>query len=657
VKKIIPLSLITLSLLNANEVTLESIGVESTYITEVAQNAQTSVDLSEALSENVPSVDMNRRSGIANDIYIRGQKRDNISIDVDGTKVCGACPNRMDPPVSHVLASQIEDIEVIEGPYDVENFGTLSGGVKIKTKQPSEKTQGEVELGLGSWGYKKAGFTVNGGNDIVKMILSTSFENSDQYKDGNGDTLAEQTKKSASFASQYQPQYEDMKAYEKKSLMLKAFVNVAKDQEVRVSYTANRSDDVLYANTAMDAILDDSDIYSISYDLKNISDIYTNSNIQYYYSKVDHPMSTEYRNTALSDANNKTNHMDTTMQGVKFKNTFMLDENEVLVGVDASRRTWNGDYFNNVSGAYLGDSIDESLTKNLAIFSTVKKSMGDFKVKVGARYDKTSITSNSTDTNYYNSLSANIFTTYNLDEDSKVFIGLGQAYRVPDGRELYFKKAGVLYGTPDLKKTKNQQLDFGYELHIDNFDFKLKGFYSKLSDFIYYKDITTANRFKNIDATIYGSEVSSTYYTSDEVYIDGSISYKRGKKDEPLFGQTDTDLADIAPLRAKVALNYEYAMDSLATVSANYSDKWDNFDADNGEQYIPSWTSVDFKLKHAVNKKFDFIVGVNNILDRTYAISNTSKDLTLITTSTNPDEVMLLNEPGRYIYTNLVYRF
>jgi len=655
-KRIIPLSLITLSLLNANEIILDAISVESTYITEVAQNAKTSADLSDAISKNVASVDMNRRSGIANDIYIRGQKRDNISIDIDGTKICGACPNRMDPPVSHVLASQIEDIEVIEGPYDVENFGTLSGGVKIKTKQPMQKTQGEVELGLGSWGYKKAGFSVSGGNDIVKMVLSTSFENSKQYEDGNGDTLAQQTKKNAPVANQYQSQYEDMKAYEKKSLMLKAFVNVAQDQEIRLSYTANRSDDVLYANTPMDAILDDSDIYSIAYDVKNISDIYTDANLQYYYSKVDHPMSTEYRNLATNPMMNKTNHMDTTMQGLKLKNSFMIDAYEILAGIDGSKRTWNGDYFNNVSDAYLGDSIDEAVTKNLAIFSTVKKSVGAFDVKVGARYDKTNVTSNSSDTNHYNSLSANIFTTYNLDDDSKIFVGFGQAYRVPDGRELYFKKAGVLYGTPDLKKTKNQQLDLGYELHLDSIDFKVKGFYSKLSDFIYYQDINTAHRFKNIDATIYGSEITSTYYANDEVFIDGSISYKVGRKDEPLAGQTDRDLADIAPLRAKIALNYEYANDSLATISAEYSDKWNNFDADNGEQEIPSWTSINLKVKHAVSKKFDFIIGVNNLFDKTYAISNTSKDLALVT-STATTDVMLLNEPGRYIYTNMIFKF
>ena len=112
-KKILTLSLATCSLLFSADIQLEKISVESTTIAEVSQSAQISADLSQALSKTVPSIDMSRRSGISNDIFIRGQKRDNISVDIDGAKIYGAGANRMDPPVSHVLTSQIEEVEVI----------------------------------------------------------------------------------------------------------------------------------------------------------------------------------------------------------------------------------------------------------------------------------------------------------------------------------------------------------------------------------------------------------------------------------------------------------------------------------------------------------------------------------------------------------------
>ncbi len=655
-KKTISLSLLVFSSLYASEIALAPINVESTTITEVAQNAQISADVAEALSTPVPSIDMSRRSGIANDVLIRGQKRDNISVEVDGTKIYGACPNRMDPPVSHIVANQIETIEVIEGPYDVTNYGNLSGGLKITTKKPTKDFQGQINLGFGSWNYKKFGATASGGNDLIRVLVTASTESSDQYHDGNSDTLAQQVKKKAPPGNQYQPQYENMQAYKKSSMKAKAFITTTTNQELRLSVTANRSDNVMYPNSPMDAIYDDSNIYSIAYNIDNISDTHKNINLQYYYSDVDHPMSTEYRNSALNPTKNKTNHLWTTMQGVKLKNNFDLNTYKVLFGLEGSKRTWKGEYVNNVSGAFLSNSINDALTKNSALFAQVKKAFGALHVKMGARYDHSTVQDDDSthQANTYNGLGANIFTTYALNNENKLFLGLGQAYRVPDGRELYFLKGATL-GTPTLNQTKNTEVDFGYETDNEYFTFKLKGFYSKLKNYIYINATKSANIFENIDARIYGAELSGSYYINDTVTFDLGASYKRGKKDNALTGQTNTNLADIAPLRANAALNYEYANNSLATLEVQASKRWNKIDDENGEQVLAGWAVFNAKIKHALNKQFDFSVGVNNMFNKTYAQSNTYIDLTLVTTGAG--EKLLLNEPGRYFYTNLDFKF
>jgi len=658
-KKIIPLSLMVIASLYASEVELAPISVESTTITEVAQNAKVSADLAQALSKNVPSVDMSRRSGIANDIFIRGQKRDNISVEVDGTKVCGACPNRMDPPTSHILASQIDEVTVTEGPYDIETFGVMSGGVKIKTKKPTKELHGEVNFGYGSWNYTKVGATISGGNDVIRVLVSGSSESSDQYEDGNGDTMVEQTAKKATVAgNKYKSQYEDMKAYTKRSIMTKAFVNVTDDQELRLSYTANRSNDVLYPNTPMDAIKDDSNIYSVAYNINNITDIYKNVNLQYYYSDVDHPMSTQYRMASNLPPKDTTNHMKTTMQGAKLKNTIDVDGYKLLIGIDSSKRTWKGKYLNTTTGAYKGISIADTATYNNAIFTKLDKNFGSFNLSIGARYDDSVIKSDevlATSDRTFNTFNANIFTSYNLDSENKLFFGFGQAYRVPDARELYNRKAANMLGTPTLKETRNQQLDLGYELQADMFEFKIKGFYSMLKDFIYLQKNVAQNKFKNIDATIYGGEITASIYATDELTIDMGASYKKGQKDKALVGQSDKDLADMAPLRGNIALNYEYMNNSFLTAQVLASDKWSDFDKDNGEQAISGWSILNLKLKHAINRSFDFTLGVNNLFDETYTQSNTYADLNLVTSGAS--DVMLMNEPGRYVYTNLDFRF
>ena len=93
----------------------------------------------------------------------------------------------MDPPTSHVVTNNIKSVKIIEGPYDVENFGTLSGLVKVETKEPQDGFHGEVNLNAGSFNYKKASATIEGGNEFVKALISASVEKGDQYKDGNID--------------------------------------------------------------------------------------------------------------------------------------------------------------------------------------------------------------------------------------------------------------------------------------------------------------------------------------------------------------------------------------------------------------------------------------------------------------------------------------
>ncbi len=655
-KRIIPLSLAAIAVVNAAEVELPQINVESTLMTEVSQNAQISADLAQALSASVPSIDMNRRSGIANDIYIRGQKRDNISVEVDGTKIQGACPNRMDPPTSHILANQIDEVEVIEGPYDVENFGTLSGGVKIKTKQPTKELHGEVTLGYGSWDYKKAGATISGGNDFIRLLVSASTESSEQYEDGDGNTIAQQIDQAildgkAALGNAYQAKYHDMDAYEKKSVMTKAFITVTDDQELRLSYTANRSDDILYGNSKMDAAYDDSNIYSVEYDVNNLSNVYKNLNIQYYYSDVDHPMDTKYR--VAGTANYMTNKLKTTMQGIKLKNSFELEKCDLMIGLDGSRRTWEGEKFStNAATGVIGPvttSLTHTETENKALFTKIDRSVGDFDFSFGARYDSTDIKPNAGIQRDYSAVSANLLTSYNIDKESKVFLGFGQASRVPEARELYYASLG---GNQNLDQTRNKEIDLGYELSNDSMKFKIKTFYSMLKDYIYLN--TTSNSFENVDATVYGAELSATYFATDDITIDAGMSYKRGEKDDALTGQSDKDLADMAPLRGNIAVNYEYMNSSTATLEMQASDNWSDVDTDNGEQEIAGWAIFNMKVKHEINKNIELTLGVNNIFDKTYAQNNTYKDLVLLVAG---GDVMLMNEPGRYLYTNLTFKF
>ena len=617
--------------------------INNKVVKNVSSEEIKSADLAEALAKNIPSISIVRRSGIANDIILRGQKKDNINILVDEAKIYGACPNRMDPPTSHVLSNNIQDIEVIEGPYDVENFGTLSGMIKVKTKEPSKEFKGEVNLNTGSFGYKKASATVSGGTDKFKLLLSTSIENGDQYEDGNGDNFKEQQiKKNVPIANQYTNN--DDEAFEKKTLLGKAVFNINDDSEVKLSYTANRSDNVLYPNTPMDADYDDSDIYTLGYTARNLSDLSKELNLDYYYSKVDHPMSTTLRNNG---AMKMTNHMESSIWGTKLKNSIEIDESLITLGIDTSVRNWKGKYYNKTN-PFINDSIASTDTTNKALFGKLEKTFGKLTIETGARYDYTDIETEdlTKKDKTYKSLNANILAIYKADIETKYFFGIGKSARVPDARELYSKtSAGAYTGNDNLEDTKNYEADIGFEKSIGDFNIKTKLFYSKLKDYIY-----NTGTFTNIDAKIYGLDISGYYIMSDAFSLDYGLAYQRGKKDG---NYADKDLAEITPLKTNIALNYEHNKAQFTTEIVAV-DRWDNYDSSAKEQELAGYAIVNLKYTNQIHKNFGFTLGVDNIFNTTYTSTNTYQDVTYVA---NGGDRVLLNDPGRYGYVNLKFSF
>ena len=678
------LSLACAMSLQAAQVEMGTIDVEAKVDTEVIKDVHgediKSADLAEALFKQSPSISLSRRSGIANDVLVRGQRKDNINVTIDGTKVCGACPNRMDPPISHVLTNNVDYIEINEGPYNVEDFGVLSADVKIHTIQPSDEFKGDVNLGFGSWGYKKAALSASGAiTENVKFLLSASAETGEQYQDGDGNDFAGQIQREIDDGKalppfQYQDKYKDMDAFTKKTVLAKLFWNITDNQELRLSYTGNRSDDILYPSSKMDALYDDSDIFNVEYIAKDLGKYSKELKVQLYQSEVEHPMSTVYRKVSLNDPmnpgnpNEMTHLLTTKMQGAKIKNSFDLDNHTVTVGVDYSLRNWDGGYLKNGKAHKVPISIDDVDTENIALFLEDKITMDKLVLDLGLRYDDTTITPGHNTKkiqpdNEYNELNGYIFGTYHADVNTKYFAGFGKSSRVPDAKELYWMSMkNTPVGTDTLDATINYEFDIGVEKKFDNATVKAKAFYSQLKDYIAYNSYFAADptmgQYENVDATIYGFELSGTYVATAELYFDYGMAYQRGEKDNALTGptQNDMDMPEIPPFKFNAAANYDYD-DTLAfRAELIASDAWTSFDEDNGEQELDAYAVLNLKGTKRFGQNIELAVGIDNVFDSTYAVSNTYKDLILMPTGPN-DTVMLMNEPGRYFYTNLKYTF
>ncbi|MDP0561063.1 MAG: TonB-dependent receptor [Candidatus Endonucleobacter sp. (ex Gigantidas childressi)] len=652
------------TLLLAEQVDMGTINVEAKIDTHVMRDVRgediKSADLGEALFKKSPSISIVRRSGIANDVIIRGQKKDNINITIDGAKVAGACPNRMDPPISHVLANNIDDIEINEGPFNVQDFGVLSADIKIHTLKPSKKFKGDKSLSIGSWGYQKASLFASGAiTEKVRVMISTSGEKSRQYEDGSGNTFSQQIQreigKGANPHVQYQQQYMDMDSYTKKTILTKFYWDITDNQELRLGYTGNRSNDILYPSSNMDAVSDDTDIFNAEYLLKNLGTYSKEIDIQLYHSKITHPMSTQRR--IMGTPTYMTNKLYSNIKGIKIKNIFDIDIHTFTIGIDTSLRNWDGTYsLSNNQPIPNTNSIWDVDTKNRAFFMEDNITFNKFVFELGLRYDNTKITSGNPnqEENKYNELNAFVMGTYHIDDSMKVFTGIGRSSRVPDAKELFWRKSGgAMAGTPDLKATKNTELDIGIEKMFDNSSIKAKVFYSMLGNFIAYNSASATNNYENIDATLYGLEISGTYIVTASLYFDYGMACQKGAKKNPLKGQMSEDMPEIPPLKLNASANYDWDDTLSFRTELIAADSWSDFDSENGEQKLDSYAVLNLKGSKTWGA-FMLTVGIDNVFNTTYAVSNTYSDLVLITANNN---VMLMNEPGRYLYTNLKYTF
>jgi iron complex outermembrane receptor protein len=664
------LSVAAVAALATEPVTIQKITVEAaapksdaTNITadEIVKFSRQS-DLGEMLSGALPEITHVRTTAIGNDIVLRGFKKDNLNVTIDDAKICGACPNRMDPPAMHVSSSQIASVEVQEGPFDVTQFGSLGGAINVVTKDPSKGLHGEVSATLGSYDYRKVSATVEGGNDAVQALIGYSHETSGQYKDGEGKTLTEQADSATTAGQRYSTAHKNDDAYTRQNFWAKIVGNIGDNQKLTLSYFGDRADDVLYPRYPMDALIDDTDMFKAKYQLFGLGSYSDELSIEAYHSKVKHEMGTDFRAGATSAAATMVSPVDATIKGVRAENTASIAEADVTVGIDLSTRNWNGTKGSRLN-PYAQVQIPDADTDNVGVYAKALKTFGALDMSGGLRYDDThidadqSLMATAKDRDYDN-ISANVLGRYHYSSHGNFFVGAGQSVRVPDARELYF--AGGI-GNTNLNETINREIDMGVEHTFGNLHLKGTLFYSDLKDYIYaYKTGVSANTsYANIDARIVGGDVTADYAINNEWSIESGVAYQRGTKKDTseldavsTAAQTDKDLADIPPLKGRVALVFDdsknYAEAEL--IAARHQ----TYDENNGEQAIGGYGLLNLKYGTDFGNGFSLTAGINNFFDRTYAVSNSYIGLTTIMEGAQP---LVLNEPGRNFYATLSYKF
>lgn len=626
-------------------------------------------DVGEAL-QKMDGINKVRKAGIANDLVIRAFQKDNINVLIDDSEVHGACPNRMDPPAFHVDFSEVEKIEVIKGPFDIRHQGSLGGLVNIITKKPESGFRLKLNATLGSFDFRNFSPVVSYRDERFFGLVGYSYKYSKPYKDGDGKRVTEYASGHPTPPnSGYKPNKINSKAFEINTYWAKFGFSPLKDHELELAYTRQEADHVLYPALRMDAIYDDTDRLNITYSVKD------RLKLQFYFTQVKHDMTDQYR---LSSNNmprpySMRTYAETKTYGGRIEGKLL----DFSLGIETYKRNWKAVNYRRMytmtdpyRPVYMIPDVDIT---NIGIYGEYDKRLSqNLRLVVGLRLDTTESevgakdgsTSPEFNTNLYNTVhgtrstskrdtypSGNVQVFYNLTPDLELFVGLGHAVRVPDPQERYIYLPGGTQpwvGNPNLKPSKNTEIDIGLKHQSAKSLTKATVFYSLVQDYITVNRRQNAMTYANTDARFLGFELSSTYNIWGNLFVFGGASYTEGKKDrKPAININDKDVAEIPPLKGRLGLRYDTGSwfveaETVATATQN------KVDSDLQEQKTSGWAVAN--LKAGVNYKgFTINAGVENIFDKKYF-----EHFSYIR---SPFRGARVPEPGRSFYVSASYQF
>jgi iron complex outermembrane recepter protein len=623
------------------------------------------VDLAEILSDELVEVQMIRKSGYGNEVSMRGFGQENMKVLLDGGILEGACGSRKDPSLSHINMLTVQKLTLQQGPFDVTKPGCLGGYVDVITKKPKSGFEGELLGKSGSYSFHSGGFTTSGGSDKVQGLFGYNFSESDQYEDGSGNPFWGIRK---GLAASYNDRGRDAKAFQKQDIWGKLQFTPSESHKILLEHTYGKADDILTPRIVFDTEEEKNNMSKASWEMRNIGNLSKNLTLAFYRNQVEHYPFQDYRTVAVP----KNNRAESVITGADIQNVTETDFVTLTYGMDMYHRDWWGDVYNSMTGAKLNPNLIPSVQSlDIGGYIQMDKNFNTWAVGFGLRYDRFEqeadedlvFTSAVSDENRQvdDLLGGHISVKHFLNDSVMFFGGVGRSYRTPTSCERYIQGSPTFFGNPGLEPTANTELDLGFKYERGRWMFQAKGFYSDLEDYIYQENnLAGYKSYTNIDAHIWGGDIKAGFDLAYGLALEGGLAYQRGRKDSRPDNNNDDDLGQIAPLKGRLALNYnndkplgQKDTGLFGTVEWVHSDAAGDIDTDAGEKQLAAWDIMNLRMGFQF-KSYTLNGGVDNVFDRKYTVANSYEWDVIGGTGANP---AIVNEPGRFIYATLGFNW
>lgn len=616
----------------------------------------------------LPGVSGTRLGGHGIDPVIRGQGETRVNVLLDGAYAHGGCPNRMDPATSYAPLSTYDRVTLIRGNQSVRYGGGGSGGTLLLERDTLPFTAGEAprartEAGYGSNGERREA-TVDAavGDRLGYARLIAGLNRADNYEDGDGNAVRS--------------------AFDERGANLLLGYTPTSRTRVELGVEAVRGADILYAG-GMDAPRSDHDAMRLKFS-QQLSTL-TSGRVSgaLYRSDVAHlmdnyslrPLTAPMPMSVPSTSDTRGGRIQLQSDGA----------DDWLVGADVQRNDRTAIRYSgpllSMLNSYMwpGVALDQ-----WGVFAEREFTLGARqRLRAGARYDRVDasaslaaadppdvmggmpLSPNQLYTLYYGTTARDVtentiggFLRYEFDMQVSAVTWsatLSRSVRTADATERFMAANGMTpserwVGNPTLDPEQHHQLEFGADARAGGWQLNGAVYVDRVSDYI-LRDrahsadplLGNATIYRNVDARLYGTELSAARTWAEHWQSRLTVEYVRGDN-----RTEDRALAQIAPLELGAELRYVHSAwdvgGRLRVVGRQTrvdADPLVGSGLDTGD--TSGFAVLDLSGRYALSKHVDLKYGVDNVLDRVYAEHlNRSNDF-------DPVQVQI-NEPGRSVW-------
>ena len=621
--------------------------------------------------KTIPGFTAIRNGGSNGDPVLRGMFGSRLNLLSNDGSVPGACPARMDNPMSYVSPETFDELVVVKGPQTVLwGPGASAGTVRFSRDTPRFSQSGAQVSGsvlAGSNSRRDAVVDATAGMSQGFVRLSGNTSEADDYQAGDGSRVPSAWDKwNADVAVGWTP-----------------------DENTLIEVGMGRGDgEARYGGRGMDGSMFDRDSRSVRFEQSGFDGVLQRVEASAYRNHVDHLMD----NYTLRDPNPMSAmpmpmaaNVDRLTQGGRAAAEFAWTNWQVIAGVDAQNSRNRGrsgmgrdmhlhapwDTYANLRnrGAFAEATFDRDTSSRWIAglrldraSATDRRSDGGMHDMHGAGMDMDGSMGSTSGQTRTENLRSGFLRHEWQREGLGTYIGAGHVSRMPDYWELFSPDSGPMGSInafDGMQPERTTQLDAGVNYRSKRFDAWLSAYAGRIDDYILFTYspggmMGPSSQAGNVDAAIHGAEAGVEYRPLDALKLGATLAHAWGENRD-----SGAPLPQMPPLELRTTATWDAGDWSLGVL-------WRLVDSQDrvaigqgnvvGQDIGQSKGFGMLAINGAVRlgEYFRLSAGIDNLFDRAYA-----EHLNLAGSADfgYPAEQIRILEPGRTAWLKLDFSY